>query len=63
MNEDGEGEYIVDYFKKPESACKFHERLQQESPLKIKNGKIVSGYLSLTPVTADTHYVAYVIVK
>lgn len=58
-----EGKFIVVYFKKPWNTFEFNEKMQQESPLKVKNGKIVSGYLSLTPVTPDTHYNVYVIVK
>ncbi|MDD4778133.1 MAG: hypothetical protein PHV53_07575 [Fermentimonas sp.] len=58
-----EGRFVVDFFKKPGYALKFHEKMQQESPLKVNNGKIVSGYLSLTPVTSDTHYVVHVTVK
>lgn len=55
-----EGEFGVDYFKKTGNALFFHEKMQRESPLKIKNGKILSGYLSLTPVTQSTGYIAYV---
>lgn len=54
------GKFVVDYFKKPESALSFHEKMQRESPLKVENGKILSGYLSLTPVTKTTSYIVYV---
>ena len=60
MHPGGEGKFVVDYFKKPESALSFNEKMQRESPLKVENGKILSGYLSLTPVTKTTSYVAYV---
>lgn len=63
MLPESEGKFVVDYFKKPGYAVAFHEKLQQELPLKVNNGKIVSGYLSLTPVTANTNYVIYVVVK
>ena len=53
------GKFIIDYFKKEGSALAFHEKMQRELPLEIKDGKITSGYLSLTPVTYDTHYIAY----
>ena len=35
-------------------------KMQREKPLIIENGKVVSGYLALTPVTPATHYVAFV---
>lgn len=56
-----EGIFVVDYFKKPGSALLFHKKKQQESPLVVENGKILSGYLSLTPVTVDSRYVAYIV--
>jgi hypothetical protein len=55
-----EGEYVVDFFKKPEGAILFHKKTQRELPLVVSQGKIVSGYLSLTPVTSDTNYMAFV---
>ena len=55
-----EGCYSVEYFKKEASALAFHEKMQREKPLKIDNGKIISGYLTLTPVTSSTHYTAFV---
>ena len=55
-----EGRFTVDYCKKPGSALSFHEKMQRESPLMVENGKILSGYLSLTPVTDTTNYIAYV---
>ncbi|MDD2246148.1 MAG: hypothetical protein PHC39_03585 [Proteiniphilum sp.] len=62
VNPSLEGKFVVDYFKKQGSALSFHEKMQQESPLRVAGGKILSGYLSLVPVTADTHYIAYVVV-
>ena len=56
-----EGCYSVEYFKKEASALVFHEKMQREKPLIIENGKVVSGYLALTPVTPATHYVAFVL--
>ena len=56
-----EGCYSVEYFKKEASALVFHEKMQREKPLIIEKGKVVSGYLALTPVTQATHYVAFVL--
>ncbi len=58
-----EGYFAVEYFKKESSALAFHEKMQREKPLKIDNGKIISGYLALTPVTSSTHYTSFVIVE
>lgn len=63
MKENGEGTFTVGYFKKPGNAFSFHQKMQRESPLRVVHGKIVSGYLSLTPVVADTRYVGYISVR
>lgn len=56
-----EGKFRVDYCKKPESALSFHRKMQHELPLSVDAGKLLSGYLSLTPVTKETRYIAYVV--
>ena len=45
--------YIYDTLKE-------HQRMQVASPLFLDNGRIRSGYMSLCPVGADTHYMAMV---
>lgn len=62
MPDHGEGSFTVAYFKKPGSALLFHRKMQVEHPLKVEQGRIISGYLALTPVTGTTRYAAYVIV-
>lgn len=62
MKPGAEGKFVVDYFKKPGSAKLFHEKMQREQPLEVAQGKIVSGYLLLTPVTSETRYLGYVVV-
>ncbi|MDI9605046.1 MAG: hypothetical protein QM305_06940 [Bacteroidota bacterium] len=57
-----EGLFTVDYFKRPGTALSFYRKMEQEHPLTVKDNKVASGYLPLTPVTADTHYVAYVVI-
>jgi hypothetical protein len=42
------------------NAEKEHQRMLEESPLKIEDNMIRSGYLSLCPVTTETHYLATV---
>ena len=41
-------------------ALKEHQQLVEASPLILEGSKIRSGYLSLCPVYADTHYVAMI---
>ncbi len=62
VQQGAEGMFTVDYFKRPESALSFHRKMEREHPLTVKGNKIITGYLPLTPVTADTRYVAYVVI-
>ncbi|HHU27173.1 MAG TPA: hypothetical protein GXZ56_11240 [Bacteroidales bacterium] len=57
-----EGMFMVDYFKRPGAALSFHRKMEREHPLTVKANKIISGYLPLTPVTADTCYMTYAVI-
>ncbi len=54
------GTYSIDFFKQEEEAQKHALTMQTQYPLIIENGRIKSGYLSLTPVDKDTQYSACV---
>ncbi len=54
-----EGMFSVDYYKKPGEALSFHREMEREHPLVVEHEKISSGYLPMTPVTAETRYMAY----
>jgi hypothetical protein len=62
MYPEGEGIYNVRYFKRRGDALKFHEYKKRESKPVVVEGKIESGYMSLTPVYSDTQYLAYVLI-
>lgn len=57
------GDYKVDFFKRDGEALALHEKNMQEYPLTVKEGKIVSGYINLSPITARSRYSAYAIIK
>ena len=50
------GFFSVDYFKSSTDLLKDHREAVNRYPLVVQDGKIVSGYLSLTPVGEDTNY-------
>lgn len=58
-----QGRYVIDYYSRPQEAMSFHERMKREHPLVVKEGRIVEGYLSLTPVFEDTSYQIYVMIE
>lgn len=55
------GRYVIEYYRTPGEAEQTHRNLCRQYPLVIENGKVKSGYLSLTPVDESTAYQAYII--
>lgn len=53
------GRFVVSYDKK---ADELHRQMQRKYPLKIKEGKIHSGYFPLCPVSPETNYRAYILI-
>ena len=50
------GRFTIDYFSRSEDLMKDHEFKKAVHPLQIKEGKISSGYLALTPICEHTQY-------
>ena len=53
------GVYRVEYFRESGEALAMHIEKSEKNPLVVENGKVVSGYINLSPVTQDSHYIAY----
>lgn len=49
------------YEKEAGEALEKHRLMSETYPLRLANGRIQEGYLSLCPVTKDTHYRAYLL--
>lgn len=60
---EGKGAYRVEYNKDTNQLIELHNELQQQYPLQTVDHKIASGYLALTPIEAESHYMAYIIVE
>ena len=56
------GRFVVDYEALPGEVQNKDKDMRQKYPLVVTNGKIQSGYLSLCPISSDTHYWAYIII-
>ena len=56
------GEYRVNFYKKPGEALAAHVADSDAFPLEITDGRIASGYLNLSPVTAGSRYSVSVVV-
>lgn len=56
------GRYVIEYFPRPGEAYRFHEEMKEKRPLRLREGKIEAGYLSLTPVFEDTNYQIFVVI-
>lgn len=57
-----QGRYVTEHYRADGEALDFHRRMCREFPAVVSGGRMVSGYLSLTPVRPDTRFQAYMAV-
>ena len=58
-----QGRYVIEFYPQPGEALRRHQAMQEAHPLVVEDGRLRSGYFSLTPVFEDTAYQAYGIVE
>lgn len=63
LSTNSKGTYRVAYNPDTTQLKELHNTLQQQHPLNIANRKITKGYLALTPIEDNTHYLAYIVVN
>ena len=56
-----EGSFYVSSFPTSEEVLRFHEERKECCPVLCQEGKIVSGYYPLTPITPHTRHHAYIL--
>lgn len=54
------GRFYIEYYASSEKLNECHMQDEVAAPLIVKNNRVVSGYLSLVPVTPVSHYRAYI---
>ena len=54
------GLFAIEYFLSNEALCKQHEQDRAQHPVVVKEGKLLSGYLPLVPITTRSRYRAYI---
>lgn len=57
------GKFYIDFNPKAEEMYNNHLLMEEKYPIRIENGKIISGYLSLCPINRSNRYRAYVLVE
>lgn len=57
------GRFVVDYFRKPGEALRLYRESMAQHPLRLTDGKVLSGYFPLTPASEETAYHAYAIIE
>ena len=62
LAEQASGLFQITYHKEVGEAYRLHQEAKAAHPLCLKAGRIVKGYLSLCPVSPDTHYRAYLLI-
>jgi len=63
LHPDSQGEFFIEYNRNPQTTLQKHEQLQKQYPLIIENGRIRSGYLRLCPITNQTNYQSFIIIR
>ena len=58
-----QGRYVIEFYPQPGEALRRHQAMLEAHPLVVEDGRLRSGYFSLTPVFEDTQYQAYGIVE
>ena len=62
IHPEAKGNFHITFDKEPGMALKKHKQLKEQHPLHISTKKIKNGYLSLCPVSEQTHYRAFIII-
>ena len=57
------GQIIITCDTVKNKAYQAHRQMEEKYPLQLAGSKIRSGYLSLCPVTPETHYRAYILIN
>ena len=56
------GKYAIEYYSRQGEALLMHRVMTEKHPLHLREGRVESGYLSLTPVFEETNYQIYVVI-
>lgn len=62
VSSDSTGHFSITFHSVSGEALKVHERMKADFPLQIEDGKIVTGYLPLVPVTSRSTYRVWIYV-
>ncbi len=63
INPASHGKFYIDFNSKEGSLYEQHLAMQKQHPVQYKEGKIVSGYLSLCPMNENNRYRAYILIS
>ena len=63
INPASHGKFYIDFNSKEGSLYEQHFAMQKQHPVQYKEGKIVSGYLSLCPMNENNRYRAYILIS
>lgn len=62
MREEQTGRFMVTYYSTHEKLEEEHRANMSQYPMVVEDGRLLSGYLPLVPVTLESRYLAYVFV-
>lgn len=62
VSPESQGCFSVSFYKRVGEALAAHKKMSELHPLCVENGRVVRGYMPLSPVTAESRYSAFVVV-
>jgi len=62
LHPESEGIFRVHFFSRPREAWEHEKKMRENNPLVLETGKILSGYMALTPVAPTTRFIADLLV-
>lgn len=57
------GRFLVSFYKNSGEALAVHNAMHVRYPLCVEQGRVLRGYMPLSPVTADNRYSAFVVIS
>lgn len=63
VSEDSTGNFRLEFNANEGAINQLHQEMETNYPIVMRNGRITSGYVALSPVAEETNFWAYMIIS
>ena len=63
VSESSTGNFRMEFNSNEGAIYQFHQEMESDYPIVMRNGRITSGYVALSPVSKDTSFWVYMLVS